>query len=236
LELPDSISFAGYDQMRCSFALKVDPNHRKRYGELPKLIPCDIFEKRQQQRSAWKDIIQARARHALWIQVFSSVWSCQFSQDQRFANGGCVENAHSEGSANGSTRTQSDWCGMKPMDEGVGWTGTQILKKNCWSKALTKSFVDGRTDRYLIHSYLCIYSPQYMYLYTVRSPCERHAGVSSFGLGYSEMFEWIKGSSQDCSRHVLHRNSTCVSCAGPKRTWIIVWQRQRMAVVLEMSA
>lgn len=65
LELPDSISFAGYDQMRCSFALKVDPNHRKRYGELPKLIPCDIFEKRQQQRSAWKDIIQARARHAL---------------------------------------------------------------------------------------------------------------------------------------------------------------------------
>ena len=61
---------------------------------------------------------------------------------------------------------------------------------------------------------------------TARSPCERHAGVSSFGLGYSEMFEWIKGSSQDCSRHVLPQKfNLCFLCrakanlVNPSREW-----------------
>ena len=30
--------------VRCSFVLKVAPNHVKRYGELPKAIPCNILK------------------------------------------------------------------------------------------------------------------------------------------------------------------------------------------------
>ena len=30
--------------VRCSFVLKVAPNHGKRYGELPKAIPCSILK------------------------------------------------------------------------------------------------------------------------------------------------------------------------------------------------
>lgn len=43
----------------------------------------------------------------------------------------------------------------------------KFWKKNCWSKAFTKSFVDCRIDRYLIHGYVCIYSSiQYTVVYS----------------------------------------------------------------------
>jgi len=57
---------------------------------------------------------------------------------------------------------------------------------------------------------------------TALSPCERHAGVKSFGLGlsHSEVFEWIKSSSLMIAAGMSsHRNSVCVAHTGPKRTW-----------------
>ena len=55
---------------------------------------------------------------------------------------------------------------------------------------------------------------------TARSPCERHAGVSSFGLRYSEVFEWIKGCSlrmRSCARaHIINTEGLTLRC-GPTR-------------------